>query len=100
AARPTSLVSLDVALPIYPRAGAGLCGPERVRLRQPARDDPRDGYRRRLLLRRPAQYTAARFSAARPIAMPELPEVETTRRGIERDRKSTRLNSSHVKITY
>src|SRR3989442_10708182 len=45
-------------------------------------------------------------SGARPVSREELPrlyavmERETGRAPLERDRKSTRLNSSHVRISY
>src|SRR3989442_8766208 len=40
--------------------------------------------------------------AAQPLDLDHRPavEVERLRRGLERDRKSTRLNSSHVRISY
>src|SRR5690606_40350465 len=96
---PTVLYTLSLhdALPIYGAPGARLR--RRARARRgararlsPARDGPRSGPR--------VSFSETKSDAVRPHGGHRRMVLVMTRTGIASDRKSTRLNSSHVKISY
>src|SRR5207249_12133673 len=93
-----STLALHDALPIWEDdapAGAGRAAPARRRLRGPRRPGARRHQRGGTRPRR-ATPGGRRLPELRPLP----PSVGAGERRLRADRKSTRLNSSHVSISY